>query len=221
MDLKEIWNKKQQGISIDKTVSNYAITKEKTFSRNCKVLDLGGGIGIDALYFAEQGHVVTLADIADYALDVALDLSEKKNLKLEVADVDLSSGSLPFGDNTFDYIYSRLVLHYFKKETTISLFSEINRVLKPGGMTSSTLKSPDDTKEMTYLKSIAEEIEPNVFIHDGNIKSLFTIAQLKEMLRDAGIKEFKVEKYIEDLGEKDKVGSGNKQFVLNEISWVK
>lgn len=39
---------------------------------------------------------------------------------------------LSYGNDYFDYIYARLVLHYLSKETLTSALAELYRVLKPG-----------------------------------------------------------------------------------------
>jgi len=40
---------------------------------------------------------------------------------------------LPYGDDHFDYIYARLVLHYLPKVELDAALAELRRVLKPGG----------------------------------------------------------------------------------------
>lgn len=55
-------------------------------------------------------------------------LSDRIELKLE--DV---SKKLPYNDNSFDYIYARLVLHYLTKQQLGESLAELYRILKPGG----------------------------------------------------------------------------------------
>ncbi len=222
MNLIDKWNKSHLGIPKDKSVSAYALEKEAEFPRNSTVLDLGGGTGVDAVYFAEKGHNVTLADISPLALEVAKEKAKNKDVNIKTEQVNIGKDPLPFEDSTFDIVYSRLVLHYFDKSTTSAIFSEINRILKKSGIAYITIKSPDDEKEMEYLKSNASEIEENVFLEEGDIKSRYSIEQLENILKEAGIENFEVIEYEEDLhGRVDKVKSGNKVLLLNEISWKK
>jgi len=88
------------------------------------ILDLGCGGGRH--YFAAYGRVV--------GIDPVLPLLK---LAREIYDeVFQTSGfKLPFADGTFDYVVSSDVLGHITDENKDMLFSEINRVLKPGGRT--------------------------------------------------------------------------------------
>lgn len=212
------WNRSHEGIPKDKAVSRYGVEKEKLFPRNTTVMDVGGGTGADSLYFLQQGHSVTLLDISDYALNVAKEKALKEGLKLTIQQTDLSQGRIDQPSKSMKRIYSRLATHYFGSTTTTNLFREIHRVLADDGVAYLTLKSPDDEKEMEFLSLTAEEIEPGVFSEDGKIKSRFTIGQLHEFLTKAGISNFTINPYIEDMGGRvDKIKSGNEKQLFNEI----
>jgi SAM-dependent methyltransferase len=88
------------------------------------ILDLGCGGGRH--YFASYGRVI--------GIDPVLPLLK---LAREIYDeVYQTSGfKLPFADGTFDYVVSSDVLGHITDENKDLLFSEINRVLKPGGRT--------------------------------------------------------------------------------------
>lgn len=88
------------------------------------ILDLGCGGGRH--YFTSYGRVV--------GIDPVLPLLK---LAREIYDeVYQTSGfKLPFADGTFDYVVSSDVLGHITDENKDMLFSEINRVLKPGGRT--------------------------------------------------------------------------------------
>jgi ubiquinone/menaquinone biosynthesis C-methylase UbiE len=71
---------------------------------NAKILDAGGGTGRTTLPLAKMGYHVTLCDISPGMLDVAREkLSQERLLnKVEVKEADIAS--LPFADETFDFI---------------------------------------------------------------------------------------------------------------------
>ncbi len=217
-ELIEKWNKSSLKIPKDKSVSDYAIDKEVLFPRNCTVVDLGGGTGTDALYFAEKGHRVILIDIAETALDIAKQKARDINLEIETHQVVLGNTPIPLEDNSVDIVYSRLAIHYFNQQTTSDILKEIHRILKQGGTAYISVKSPNDTAEMEFLKKTASEIDTNVFVDEGYIKSRYTLSQWESFIKPLGCSEFKVHDYIEDLtGRVDAVKSGNKSFVLTEI----
>jgi hypothetical protein len=99
---------------------------------------------------------------------------------------------------------------------------QIYSKLKVGGTAFLTLKSPEDKQEMEFLKQSAKEIEAGVFNDEGQIKSRFTVDQLKEILKESGIESSEVTSYVEDLsGRTDVTKSGNVQLLLNEIRFTK
>lgn len=58
-------------------------------------------------------------------------------------ELDVSK-PLPFEENTFDVIYAHLSLHYFSKEQTNAILSEIQRVIKRGGIFATLLNTKMD-----------------------------------------------------------------------------
>ncbi|MGF7229522.1 MAG: class I SAM-dependent methyltransferase [Candidatus Saccharibacteria bacterium] len=76
-------------------------------------------------------------------------LSGQIETKLEDA-----SEPLPYGDETFDYVYARLVLHYLPKNKLIEALTELHRVLKPGGrlfVVVRSTKCPDATRPEAHF----------------------------------------------------------------------
>lgn len=223
MNLQEFWNKNSARIPDDKGHSIYAADMEAYFPRNAQVCDLGGGTGTDSIYFIHKGHNVVLVDIADEPLAKAEARVAELGLpgKLKTAQCDFSFGTLPLEDNSFDVVYSRLALHYFESKVLAQLFSEVYRILRPGGLTCLTLKSPDDAAEMAFLATTAKEIEEGVFDEGGRIKTRYTIERLQQVLADAGTPtdKFNVKAYTEKLGnDNDIVKSGKDEFIVNQIT---
>lgn len=223
IDLQNFWNKNSARIPDDKGHSIYAAEKEKEFPKNSKVCDLGGGTGTDSIYFAEKGHEVVLVDIADEPLEKATIHASKLGLagKLKTIQCDFSFGKLPLENESVDVVYSRLALHYFEPSVLAQLFSEVYRILRSGGKSYLTLKSPDDAAEMKFLATTATEQEEGVFNEDGRIKTRYTIERLEKILVDASIPagNFKVIAYTEKLGNSnDVVKSGVDEFIVNEVT---
>ena len=94
-----------------------------------RVLEVGCGIGLDALRFARAGAEVTAVDFSLPALRVAQDNARLMSVvvRLVLADAE----NLPFHPETFDLVYSHGVLHH--TPDTRRAVAEVYRVLKPGG----------------------------------------------------------------------------------------
>lgn len=99
-----------------------------------RVLDIGSAHGEPGIAIAETvgpgGHV-TLLDIAPDLLEIAAERAHHAgltNVTTQVADAH----ELPFPDQTFDRVTSRLAAMYFADH--LRAFREALRVLKPGGM---------------------------------------------------------------------------------------
>jgi SAM-dependent methyltransferase len=91
-----------------------------------RMLEIGCGTGCDLLQFARHGAQATGVDIATEHLRLARERLQGK------ADVVQADGrTLPFPDDTFDYVYSHGVIHHSDEPEKIA--AEIFRVLKPGG----------------------------------------------------------------------------------------
>lgn len=112
------WYKGMQAIH-ESLLHKYLPKKKK---KNIKILDVGCGPGAALIYLAKFGDVIGV-DVSDEALKFA-----KKRGKVKKGDI----AKLPFADDTFDVITCFDVL-YHKWVNTNRAFSEIKRVLKPGG----------------------------------------------------------------------------------------
>lgn len=97
-----------------------------------RVLDLGCGWGRVLKPVLDRNcHAVGL-DLSMNMLSLAVKHLEKNGYSPELVRGDATV--LPFKDNSFDMIYSLLVLQHLSKENGRIVFSEIGRVLKPGGV---------------------------------------------------------------------------------------
>lgn len=79
----------------------------------------------------------------------------EQNLETQIeAKYEDVAEPLPYSDESFDYIYARLVLHYLPKNKLVESLAELHRVLKKGGklfVVVRSTKCPDATrKEATF-----------------------------------------------------------------------
>lgn len=97
--------------------------------RDKRVLEIGCGLGTDAINFARARADYTGVDLTERSIELVQRRFTFENLQgnLQTADAE----NLPFADNTFDLIYSHGVLHH--TPDTEHAINEAHRVLKPGG----------------------------------------------------------------------------------------
>lgn len=223
-NLKAIWDNSHSKIPTNKDFSRYAEDQLADLAANSSICDLGGGSGVDGILFAQQGHKVTIYDISPLALERAKKHGIELGLELNVVQSDFGSDQFALPVDTFDFVYSRLALHYFPSVQLARILATVYASLKDGGKAKITLKSPVDAREMNYIKSNAEESEPGVFIQEGQIKTRFSLTQLNSILEKSGIPEssYSIGEITEDLsGRVDTIKSGNKVMSLNEITITK
>jgi ubiquinone/menaquinone biosynthesis C-methylase UbiE len=97
--------------------------------RDSDVLEIGCGLGTDAISFARRGARYTGIDLTEASIDLV-----RRRFRFEGFDADLrvaDAESLPFADGQFDLVYSHGVLHH--TPDTQRAIDEVHRVLKPGG----------------------------------------------------------------------------------------
>jgi ubiquinone/menaquinone biosynthesis C-methylase UbiE len=98
-----------------------------------EVLDIGVGIGGPACLLVTNHGAgkVTGIDVEEPVLREAQATVSSQNLENQIDLQFVTTGSLPFDDATFDVVFSKdSIIHIPDKQ---SLFSEVYRVLNPGG----------------------------------------------------------------------------------------
>lgn len=105
------------------------------------VLDVGAGAGIvEQMHF--KGHVARVCG-------VDLDPRVTENPHLDEGRM-ADAGSIPYGDNCFDLVFADNVMEHLDDPDTV--FSEIRRVLKPGGIL--LFKTPNRNHYMPLISRV-------------------------------------------------------------------
>jgi SAM-dependent methyltransferase len=93
------------------------------------VLEIGCGTGVHVRLLAAAGANVTAVDLTPTAVELTRRRLELYGLDADVREADAER--LPFGDASFDFVWSWGVVHH--SEDTRRVIAEIARVLGPGG----------------------------------------------------------------------------------------
>ncbi|KAK2746029.1 sterol 24-c-methyltransferase [Colletotrichum kahawae] len=101
--------------------------------KGMKVLDVGCGVGGPAREIAKfTGAYITGLNINEYQVERAMRYTNKERMDKNVQFVQADFMNIPFEDNTFDAVYAiEATVH---APSLQAVYSEIHRVLKPGGI---------------------------------------------------------------------------------------
>lgn len=92
-----------------------------------KVLNLGCGLGEEAVYLASKGAKVTVVDISSEMLSFTKKLAKRYKVENKIKYYKMSAEDLRFPEKSFDLIYGSNILHHVNIKKTIR---GIKRVMK-------------------------------------------------------------------------------------------
>lgn len=130
------------------------------------ILELGCGSGLDS---------IVLARYAKYL--ISGDLTPNLQSQGSVLAFDHSK-KLPFENSSFDTVVASLCLHYFKREKTEEIITEVSRVLKPQGLFIGRVNS---YKDENHGSVGYPEIEAGLFSVCGEQKRFFQEQEIRAL----------------------------------------
>jgi ubiquinone/menaquinone biosynthesis C-methylase UbiE len=160
-----------------------------------RVLDLGCGSGRHTIFLAKEGFEIVAADISEEGLELTRRWLAEKKLTANTKEMSCYK-RFPFKDDTFDAVISTQVIHHNMHDKVKLCISEIERVLKDGGITFISVAAKKNWMGSGHAKTIA----PRTYIPlDGTEKGLPHFIYNKELLRkDFG--HFKIIRVGKDKG---------------------
>jgi SAM-dependent methyltransferase len=142
------------------------------------VLELGCGTGNDAARLASEGYSVTAIDLSGEAIGQAR-AKFASVARFLVADM---TERLPFPDGSFDAVMSNVAVHMFPDGVTRSVFAQVGRLVRTGGLFVFHVNSLED-RPLRARKLPAREIEPDYVAEEsGQTMHFFSEAYLRELL---------------------------------------
>jgi 2-polyprenyl-3-methyl-5-hydroxy-6-metoxy-1,4-benzoquinol methylase len=128
---REDWNRRYgRGEHLERNPNAFLLQAYKEFvaprfPAGGTALDVAGGIGRHAIWLAQRGWKVTLVDISE--VGVAMALEEARNAGVTIHGEAADLRTYGFGRNRFDLI---LVFYFLER----SVFPALANALKPGGL---------------------------------------------------------------------------------------
>ena len=123
------------------------------------LLDLGTGLGQNAIYFSQKGFDVSAMDISEYAIQYLKEWAKNENLKINAAVGDMHS--LPYDNNSFDCLFAYHVVSHTDSIGIKKIIAEIERVVKPNGDVYLSFSSKDSTE---YIENLWPKLDENTLI---------------------------------------------------------
>ncbi len=101
-----------------------------------RILDVGGGNGLNSIYFAKQGHSVTLLDYSAVMLSEAKQASEKEGVSGQIIICQADAGAIQelFQGQLFDLILCHQMIEFVPEPR--SVLKDICELIAPQGLLS-------------------------------------------------------------------------------------
>jgi ubiquinone/menaquinone biosynthesis C-methylase UbiE len=104
--------------------------KLEKYASGKSVLEYGCGPGYNSFFLAQHAKSLIAIDISDYAIETAAHKARELNVT-NAKFLEMNAEDLEFEDNTFDLVFGNSIIHHLDLDKS---YSEIRRVLKPGGI---------------------------------------------------------------------------------------
>ena len=148
--------------------SQSAVRALKIFKKKgCKnIIELGAGQGRDTLYFAQNGLHVTVLDYSHKGIEILDQRAEELGIADQVETIyhDVRK-PFPLEEASYDGCYSHMLYCMaLTTEELIELSSQVQRVLKVGGLNIFTARNRNDVDYNTGIKRGDNLFEVGTFI---------------------------------------------------------
>jgi len=202
MNQQQAWNQEYQNAqgvpTSTRTTPSSAIKRlldyivEHKLEVGKDAIDLGCGIGRNALYLADQGYHVMAVDFAESALEKFRDKLEDspQAQRISLKQMNLAK-KLPFPDNSFDLATDIVTTMTLTPDELPGFEAELRRVVRPNGLFLTYVLSADDG----FLEATAPGKSATTVEESGITDNYLSEAQLRKLYKDWEVLEMnKIEK---------------------------
>ena len=142
--------------------------------RDKKILEVGCGVGIDLIRFAQGGAQVQGLDLAEQSIDLAQKYFEQEGVR---GVLNLGNGEdLAFDDNSFDMVYAHGVIQYTANPR--KMVNELRRVVRPDGEVIMMVYN-----RHSWLNFLSETLGVGLEHQDAPVLRKYTIVEFKKLLQ--------------------------------------
>lgn len=144
------------------------------------ILELGCGLGMDSLYFAQRGMNVIAVDFSKAAIDElkkARDNEGLDKLVCRIKDFTKPWDREIYAPGSVDAVFANQSLHYFDSETTQNVLRYTHKTLKPNGILFACVFSA-----LHNNVEKGEVVENGLRLINGQLQRFFSTPCLKKCL---------------------------------------
>jgi ubiquinone/menaquinone biosynthesis C-methylase UbiE len=165
--------------------------KAENFSR---ILDLGCGVGRNALHLAKMGFSVSAFDLSKEGLAQLKKKAQRDNLNIDIKLGDMLT--LPYESGYFDCVLAFHSIYHTDYAGLVKVLSEIHRVTKKDGQVFVTFNSKESAawtlfsdrkiNEYTLYKTEGPEVDvPHTYVEYADVLNLmkeFEILKIQQII---------------------------------------
>lgn len=157
------------------------IQSKRLVGKNLNALDIGSGLGRNAIYLAQNGYFVDGIEISEVALELANKKAIEHNLQDKVLFKQNNAGEiLDFEQEKYDLVLDMMVLHLLNKSERDIYSKNVYKLLKPGGIYFLRTIASDGTIVKRLIKeSPGHEANSYILPQNKMVEKTFTKKELK------------------------------------------
>jgi SAM-dependent methyltransferase len=143
---------------------------KENWIKPCRMLELGCGTGMDAVFLATQGFEVTAVDVSPMALAQARDEARRTGVSVRFLEANVLE--LPEVGAPFPFVYDRACYQHLRRLNRFRFRALLERVTQPGSLYLSLVPNANDDQPVAMSICAYElclELSP-----------LFNLVQLRE-----------------------------------------